>query len=312
MTPQNLITLYESGFKGWIDDPAARESFLADYPTVEFANSGAIALRGSGLGKRALLWRYRDLFDPGAFGQEAQTTGDCTSHGTRNAFDTSRSVEIAVKNEPEEYLVRGATEAVYGARGHGGQGMSVAVAARFITENGMLFRRKYEFADLSKYNASVGIGWGRSGVPAAVKDECRKHPAGAFTKPSSLDDVCDLLFNGYAGATGQNVGFSGTPDKDGCSPRRGTWSHCMATVGYDDTKEIYPERVYFIANSWAKWNSEPKNWPKDLFGPWPHGLIVCRASDYGPFIREAFYYSNIKGFPAQSLPDLGTPSEVLG
>jgi len=66
-------------------------------------------------------------------------------------------------SDAEDFVARGATEAIYGSRGHGGQGMSCSVAARFVHQNGgILVRKDYGFVDLSKYNSRVGTRWGRS------------------------------------------------------------------------------------------------------------------------------------------------------
>ena len=71
-------------------------------------------------------------------------TGDCVSHSTRNAVDISRAVEIHVDGERENWLARGATEAIYGCRGHGGQGMSCSRAATFVSQSGgVLVRKNY-------------------------------------------------------------------------------------------------------------------------------------------------------------------------
>lgn len=313
-TPEDLRVAYENGLPGSHDDPRGRDSLFADHPELSFAaRPDCVALRGSGAGKRALLWRYRDEVDPGALGMERQTTGDCVSHGSRNARDITRCVEIYRNGEAESYFARGATEPTYGARGHGGQGMSPALAARFEVEVGFLVRQEYPgVVDLSTYDSRIGTSWGRSGVPEPVKALCREHNVGNWVSPGSIEDARDLIANGFAGHGGQNVGFSTQPDKHGCSVPQGRWLHDMCTAGMDDTKEVYPELVFFVPNSWGEWNERPKNWPEDLYGPWVPGIIVCRASDYGPFVRDAYYYSDIDGYPPRTLPDLGSPREVLG
>jgi len=100
---------------------------------------------------------------------------NCVSHSTRNAVDVTRSHEI-IGGDREEFIARSATEAIYGSRGHGGQGMSCSVAARFVHQNGgILLRKDYGFVDLSKYDGMLGAGWGRRGVPDEVVKEGKKH-----------------------------------------------------------------------------------------------------------------------------------------
>ena len=43
-------------------------------------------------------------FDPGFGPAERQTTGDCVSHATRNAIDITRSVEIDIKGDREQFV----------------------------------------------------------------------------------------------------------------------------------------------------------------------------------------------------------------
>lgn len=311
ITPQELHALYEDGLPGWQFNRDTMDELLAESDKPMFGDA-APNLRGSGKGKRALLWRSRELFDPGAFGKESQTTGDCVSHGSRNARDTSRAVEIHIKGEAESYYKRGATEPTYGSRNHSGQGMDPATAARFERDNGFLVRQDYGFVDLSQYDSDIGADWGRRGVPDKVKAECKKHPVGSFTMPDSVEDAMDLMFNGYAGHSGQNIGFRSRSDRRGIFQTSGGWNHDMGIVGYDDTKEVYPVAVVFIPNSWGDWNEKPENWNEEVYGPWIIGMIVISMDVFARFVRaeSMFFYSNITGFPAQKLPDHGATGVI--
>lgn len=310
-TPRQLLDAYRAGLPGAPHIEAETERCFAEGASTLFGElPTAEALRETGEGKRALLWRAREKFDPGAFGQEAQTTGDCTSHGDRNARDTSRSVEIVIAGEPEEYRARGATEPTYGARGHSGQGMSPAVAARFVNQVGWLARQNYPgVVDLSTYRASTGIGWGRGGVPAAVQKLCNEHKVGKYATPRTPAESRALLASGYAAHSGQNIGFSTKSDARGIAVVDGRWSHDMATVGYDDTREIYPECVWMIVNSWGRWNEKPRVWPEDVYGPWIPGMFLVPEDVYARYFiggGDIYHYSEIEGFPARTIPDFGT------
>ena len=122
-TSNELLELYSKGFEGWIwNKEVARDwGRLMSEQATDTLDDIKDAHKKV---KRALLWRSREVYDPGALGKEAQTTGDCVSHGSRTSRDVTRSVEIHIDGEPEEYVARGATEPTYGARGHGGQGMA--------------------------------------------------------------------------------------------------------------------------------------------------------------------------------------------
>ncbi|NLX54408.1 MAG: hypothetical protein GXY58_04785 [Planctomycetaceae bacterium] len=313
-SPSQIRSAYENGLPGWQFDPDTMDDLMFDRKALPLTEA-APHLAGVGKGKMGLLWRSREKFDPGAFGQESQTTGDCVSHGSRNARDTTRAVEIHIKGEAEEYFKRGATEPTYGARGHGGQGMDPARATRFEADYGFLFRQKYPFADLSQYDSRVGSRWGSSGVPEAVKEACREHNVGQWIAPTTADEVKDLLFSGYALHSGQNFGVKSSSDSRGIAVPGGSWSHDMATVGYDDTREVYPVCVFLVANSWGRWNQPPKVWPEDRYGPWPEGSFWLAEDIYARYFvgsRSIFAYCDIKGVPQKALPDYGNLTDVLG
>jgi hypothetical protein len=86
----------------------------------------------------------------------------------------------------------------------------------------------------------------------------------------------------------------------------------MATVGYDDTKEIWPARVYFVVNSWGEWNRQWSKWINDpelqkLLGPPIAGMIVVHYEIWERyFLPDALFYSDITGFPTKIIPDYGT------
>ena len=302
--PVGLLAAYEDGLKGYIDSPRERGLFSESQKQPVYAEPNTA---GSGAGQRAILWAYTQSLDPLSF-TETQTTGDCTSHCSRNAVDVTRSVQILVQKRPEDFVVRSATEPTYGARGHSGQGMSPAKAARFVNETGFLLRKKYDIVDLTKYNSNTGANWGGSGVPENVKALCRNNKVGIIRQLTRISDAVDALFNGYAIASGQFASWAGAPNKDNIHPRTaGGWSHAMATVGMDFTRKHWPFDVFFIQNSWGKWNQPPKEWPSD-YPAWVPGMIVTKAEDWAVCVEggDCYAYGSIDGFPPQKLPDYGT------
>lgn len=304
-TPYSLLNAYQNGgMVGYIDSPRERALFSESMPQSVYAEPNT---RGSGEGKRALLWQYTQALDPLSY-TERQTEPDCTSHASRNARDTTRAVEICIGREPEEFLVRGATEPTYGARGHAGGGMSPARAARFENETGFLVRKKYDAVDLSKYDGAIGARWGRNGVPEEVKKLCRNNKVGIIRQIRSVTDARDALANGYALSSGQYAAWAPAATKDHYHPRVSPgWNHAMATVGMDFTKKFWPFNVFFIQNSWGRWNQAPKEWPSD-YPPWVHGMIVCREEDWEICVSsgDCYAYGSVDGFPPQKLPDLGS------
>lgn len=257
-------------------------------------------LAGSGAGKCSLPIKSVHKFDPGAF-TEAQTTGDCTSHGTRNAIDISRAVEIDIKGETEGFVARTATEPIYGMRGFSGQGMSPAMAGEFVHGHGFMLRKDYGFVDLSKYNASIGSSWGGKGCPEEVKAECKKHPCRYLARVNNVEEARDALANGYGLFCGSGHGFSNKRDENGIAAKSGGWNHCMAWGGCDDTRTVLDEMLFYIIQSWGKWNSGPHG----KWGELSIGGFWVRQKDAEAMIRtgELWAVGNVDGFPPQKLPD---------
>jgi len=312
-TPQDIVSAYECGLLGWQYNKATMERLFADGKATTFG-AACPHLRGIGDKALALLWKSREKYDPGAFGLEAQVRGSCVSHGSRNCRDTTRSVEIDIKGEAEEYYKRGATEPTYGARGSRGEGMDPAVATRFEVDTGFLFREKYPFADLSKLNEWICDNWLR-GMPAEMIAECKKHHVGRYVAPGDIAEAKALFAAGYACHSGQQFGVQASSDARGLAVRGKSWNHDMATIGMDDTKQVYPCCVFLVANSWGKWNNKPRVWPDELYGPWPVGSFLLSEEMWAQYFlrsRSMFFYCDVVGIPAKKLPNYGTPSDVLG
>jgi hypothetical protein len=307
-TPQELVHAYQAGgFKGYVPSERDKEEFLSTNPVRFFSSPG------SGKGKRALLWDYVLQLDATAF-SEKQTVGDCVSHGSRNGRDCTRAVSILLHGRPFDWLVRTATEPTYGARGHGGEGMSPARASQFERDVGFCPRLNFPgVVNLAEYDGSLGARWGRQGgTPENVKELCRRNKVGTIALVKSLDDAMDALFNGYGIHSGQMAAWSNTPNRKNIHGRVSPgWAHDMATIGFDDTRTHWPFRVWFLANSWGRWNSPVPEWPGDYPRQVP-GMIVTDDEGYAVCVEadDMWAYSDVQGFPPRTLPDLGTIGRI--
>lgn len=301
--PVDIRQQYINGLPGYMPDEREKQAYLESQSRAYFEEPN---IAGSGTNKRSLLWQYYLSFDKGAF-SERQTTGDCVSHGSRNARDISRCCRILVHKEPFDYYKRGATEPTYGARGHGGQGMSPARASRFERDTGFLVREKYKSVDLTVYDSTIGSRWGGRGVPEKVKKICNEQKVNTIQLVKTQEALMDAMVNGYAAHSGQSAGWRSDPSSRNVHERGSSWNHDMAIVGYDDTKEHWPFRVWFIANSWGRWNKPVKDWPED-YPAAPPGLIVTSADDFNVCVAsgDCWVYGGVDGFPPQKLPDFGT------
>jgi len=227
---------------------------------------------------------------------------NCVSHATRNACDVSRAVEIDVHADRESWIARGATEGIYGARGHGGQGMSCARAAEFVSKyGGVLVRKNYKgVVDLSKYQGMLGAGWGGRGLPDPVIDLANDHQMKTVSLVRTIEEARDALANGYGLSVCSNYGFSSTRDKKGFAKVSGSWAHAMAWIACDDTNG---DLVFLVQNSWGKWNDGGH----PVWGPIPDGSFLIHSDTAEGMIKQnaAYAFSSFDGFKPQKLPDYG-------
>jgi hypothetical protein len=294
--PRDILKAYKDGFVGSWCDPEDTDKLLGELPHPLFGVA-APDLYGTGQGKVALLHKSILTFDPTFGAHERQTTGDCVSHSTRNAVDVTRCHEI-IGGEREDFVTRSATEAIYGARGHGGQGMACSKAARFTAQDGgILLRKNYGFVDLSTYNSRTGTNWGRSGVPASVKQEGQKHQVKTVSLINTVDQARDAIANGYALSVCSNYGFSSKRDKHGVARKSGSWNHAMSWISMDDSHEIYNETLFLIQNSWGVFNGGPKRFDQ------PEGSFWVREKDAAGMLRQngAWVFSDVNGFPPRKV-----------
>ena len=299
-SPEDLYNNYRKGFSGCLWEEHVYEQLLENSKYAYFSD-GSRKIKNSGKGKLSAPFMSVLEFDSNPY-NERQTTGDCVSHGTRNACDVSRAVEIHLNNEKESWIARGATEAIYGARGHGGQGMSCSRAATFVSQSGGIVVRKnyHGIADFSKYNGNLGANWGTKGLPDPVIDLANDHQIKTTSLVQTIEEARDALANGYGLAVCSNFGFSNKRDKKGISSPSGSWAHCMAWIACDDTGS---EPLFLVQNSWGKWNDggHPE------WGQIPDGSFLIRGSVAGEMLAQngSYAFSNFDGFPVQKLPDYG-------
>lgn len=294
--PIDLLRAYREGFVGSWCDPEDTDKLLGELPHPLFGVA-APDLHGTGEGKTALLYKSVVKFDPTFGYHEKQTTGDCVSHSTRNAVDVTRSHEI-IGGDSEEWVTRSATEAIYGHRGHGGQGMSCSKAARFVAQDGgILLRKDYGFVNLTKYNSRTGTNWGRSGVPSDVKTEGKKHQVTTISLINTVDQARDAIANGYALSVCSNYGFSSRRDSNGIARRSGSWNHAMAWTAMDDSHEIHNETLFLVQNSWGTFNGGPKRFDQ------PNGSFWIREKDAAGMLRQngCWVFSDVNGFPPRKV-----------
>jgi len=293
-TPRSILNYYKDGFIGAVCDEEDVKKLLGELPMPVFG-AAAYDLFGSGEGKLSLPFKCLMEFDPGFGPAERQTTGDCVSHSTRNAIDVTRAVEIK-NGENEDWLARGATEAIYQSRGHRQQGMTCSGATRYVYENGgILVRKDYGDVDLSVYNSGLGAN---HRIPDSIyKTEAKKHQVKTVSNVRTVEEARDALANGYAISVCSGHGFSSRRDNNGIAKRGSGWSHAMAWIACDDTRERLNETLFLVQNSWGMWNAGPK-----VHGQ-PDGSFWIREQDARGMLSGggAWVYSDVDGFPPRDI-----------
>ena len=294
--PTDLLKAYRDGFVGSWCDPEDTDKLLGELPHPLFG-AAAYALYGTGKGKLALPFKNLLKFDPNFGPSERQVVGDCVSHSTRNAIDVTRSCEI-INGEREEFVARGATEGIYGSRGHGGEGMTCSGAARFVNKTGgILIRKKYGDIDLSSYQGKLASTWGNRGVPQSLIDAAVKNKVRTTSLVNTIEQARDAIANGYCISVCSMYGFSSRRDKNGIASSSGSWAHAMAWIGMDDTHEIYNETLFLVQNSWGVWNSGPKRHDQ------PEGSFWIRERDAAGMLESngSWVFSDVEGFPPRKV-----------
>lgn len=305
-TPQQTHQIYESGFRGvtydWASVCYMRRTTMSFYSMFPQA-------RGYGRGKLSLPFKAAIVMDAQFGIYEAQTTGDCVSHATRNAGMMDYCID-AMFGETT-YKGRLATENIYGARGHGGQGANCSRLAMYVSQEGaggFLPRARYEdgrnSVDLSVYNSRIGHNWGRPGTPSWLNKIAAQNKALRVFRVDSVEEAVDALAMGFGISMCSGYGFSSSRNEDGLCERRGGWSHAMAWVGVDDTDwahQKYGGPLFLIQNSWGRWNSGPKRHEQ------PDGSFFVRPSVSSSMIRGGGGYvtASVRGYDRELVYDMG-------
>lgn len=329
-----LIEMYERGFAGAYDDPAAKEKFRASVIAAGGYSDGGAAAAAFGWnaakaeGQLTIPFTLVEKTWPGCWPGPAQGGPDCVSLSTRNAVLGSWTVEIVmaapdevtgvIEGMPEispEGISNGvlSTEVYYAERGHGGGGADCGTLAEAATKSaGIVPRANYPEAgvDFTRYIYSWGAGKGGRGLPEAVAKIGKQHLVRTATELDGAEQIRDFLANGYFPSSCGSEGFSSTRNEDGVSKRSGSWSHAMAYIGFDDraeTKQKYSGPLVLVLNSWGVFNTGPRRIPGTEIDI-PEGSFWARWADVSR--RYVVAFSSANGWPARDLPNWGATGRI--
>jgi hypothetical protein len=300
-----LVLVYDNGFKGVIKDTSANEILYATAPGFHETFPEAV---GAGKGRLSAPYKACLTLDPDYGRCESQTTGDCVSHNTRNAGMVDYCVD-ALFGETT-FKGRFATENIYGYRGHAGQGASCSRLANYVGPDGpggFLPRAVYgdgsNSVDLSRYSSGIGARWGWSGTPDWLNKIAAENKAQRVFKCQSIEEARDAIASGFGLSRCGWWGYSRKRDANGVSDVSGRWAHAMAVHGADDTdsaKKIDPNGIFCVQNSWGLWNSGPKRADQPDGSFWVKAARLAREIDQG----GVFVIASVRGFNRVAVADL--------
>lgn len=326
-SPEDCVALYERGFDGAYDDPAAEDAFRNAMETAGCPRSADAAIsaggyRGTGEGVLSLPYLAALRMYPQVLPGGSQARGDCVSWTVRSAAVVSYCAELWYGENLSRYAppavsdtgrLHGlfATESWYWFRGHSGEGWNCADAARIaLTKAGMLVRQNYPEIgiDLERYSGPTAGKWGSRPPPDDVIAVTSRNLLGSTTVCKTWGEVRDMLANGYAIVTCGSEAFSHSRDERGvCARSREIWRHAMSFIAADDRPEMrarYQCRtggLVLVQNSWGNYCGDEYPVFESKFKI-PAGSFWARWDDVAN--RSMIAIGGGRGFPAKSIPRL--------
>ena len=272
---------FEDGFDEF-ERKQARYSFdefrrNIDYP-INAEESIPKEMIGSSEGKLCTPYKFFLNVDPQKAMKHRQRTGDCVSIGLVTASDIRRVWEFAKLLEREQYIARQCSALPYSGRGHTGQGADPYRLSMWHLKSGFLLEQLFTDADGKEWDFrnydeyyKIGIKYGRTGLPDSIISITSQHAMRRAQRVRDTNALADLMWSGYTAHLGSNLGVANTGDP--ISPRRGSWAHDMAPVGFDDTRKYFNFRVWLWDQSWGpSWN-RVTNIPQEWL-PWGEGMFA--------------------------------------
>ena len=305
---------------GWVPNPAESEAFIASLPRPVFAQA-APDLVGTGVGADVFLWECERKVLGRVLGAWNQTRGTCVSQGWGRFAQDMLLADIAIRNEPEEWPgCEVATEPIYaGSRVEIGKGQISGPAsdqnsdgslgswaAKWVTEYGILFRKKYGSIDLTTPDDELAAKWGvkGKGCPNELELIAREHPITQTTLVQAYEAARDAIANGYGVPVCSNQGFTTVRDANGFCKPQGTWNHCMVFRGCGIAKGNRPFLV--IQQSWAESPTGPNRVKLESGAEieLPQGCFCVDASPTNKMLsqRDSFTGAGFKGFERRDIP----------
>lgn len=304
---------------GWIppsdrtlEQAAAHESIVAAMPRFGIRGKWQMNER------RYSLWAAAKKLSGKHLEYIWQQTGSCVGAGGCNMLMTLMTVEIAVGNEPEQFLrpwwlyTYGQSRLRAGMRGEG-DGSLGSSWAEAITKDG-IFEIDPQGHDLPDFQVKDGWLVQPAGTERKwsagerheswCKDLGKKHLVKTAAPIRSSDEAVAALANGYPLTSASMFGWSPmVPSPQGNPPVRvATYSDSWAHQMYFDEAWDHPSLglLFRQGNNWGNVHGEPT-------GEEPAGGVYITAKTFDSIARERgseiYAFSAFDGFPGRA-PDI--------
>jgi hypothetical protein len=309
-TPEELHAVYARGFQGvrpeTMPDEARKDhrAMMTAMPKLYDVFPWA-----KDLGKGKINCPYVAILfkDKEWGGDDAQTRGDCTVHGTAHSCAIDYGLDCLFGQGT--YMGRLCCENIYRSRGFNGDGWSCESPCQYVGpegKGGLLYRKVYtngsDSVDLSKYNPSWE-GNGRAGVPSWMEAESQKNKVKWVCPITGPEEYRDAFACGFGVNVCSGQGFSSSTDENGVANAQGSWSHSMAHTACVDTdamRQKYGDMIGGIQQSWGGWNTQrgkPPGSPN-----MPTGMFYSRFKTIQSMLSgdDSFAMCGVHGWPSST------------
>jgi len=237
---------------GYVPNPEGTKKFLGtlDKPTIREAGPDLFKAVPGTTPDGVFLYRPLQKQYQAKYGKPwvvgKQMIGDCVSWGWMHGVAIGQAINCELGDSSEFDMP--ATEAIYGGArveasgspgdgrnpyGGWGDGSYGGVAAKCVHgKPGVLWRRKYDFADLTVYSGERAKQWGAYGCGGQNDNGKADKEAANFTVAGvalvrTFEEAAAAIKSGYPVPVCSGQGFSSRRDADGFAAPSGSWSHCF-------------------------------------------------------------------------------------
>ena len=314
---------------GYVPNPVGVRTFLQELDRPTFREAGADVIRAA-KGRDAYLYRYADRAHRSRYGTQygpwnQGNIGTCVGFGWAMGSYVGQCVDWS-QGGLQEAPLEVAVEPLYAGSRTAARSPPVvnagymdgsfgAAAARWVsgrckdpTVGGILFRKKYDDIDLTKYDIPRAKSWGATGCPPKLAKIANEHTARDVALCETWQGLTASLESGMCVPICSNVGFAGQDrDADGFLRRQSQWGHCMVCISVKYAANNGPGSQHpmqsprdgvLVMNSWGNWVKGGKHPPDQ-----PDGSFWITRSDAESILAQgdSFVIGSVDGFKARTL-----------